>query len=286
MRSRISLVVALVTAGALQAQEPQKPQSDFERLPWVPGPAAGQLGEEATVQVPAGCLFTGVDGVARFMELTENPVGGDERGVVFCMNQDTSAAPWFVIFSYQNSGYVRDDEKDELDADAIIASIREGTEAANEERQRRGWGTLTIEGWVTQPFYDAASNNLTWALSAADQSGGRSVNHSVRLLGRGGVMKADLVAAPEQLADVMPIFGGIVSGFEYQAGHRYAEWRQGDRVAAYGLTALVAGGIAAKTGILAKFWKLIVAGVVAVGAFFKSIVRRFTSGGDEARVRG
>ncbi len=45
-------------------------------------------------------------------------------------------------------------------------------------------------------------------------------------------------------------------------------------MAEYGLTALVAGGagvVAAKTGLLAKFWKFIVAGVVAIGAFFKRI---------------
>ena len=58
-----------------------------------------------------------------------------------------------------------DDEKDSLDADAMIASIREGTEAANEERRRRGWSTMTILGWHEEPFYDADTDSHWTAMS-------------------------------------------------------------------------------------------------------------------------
>jgi uncharacterized membrane-anchored protein len=233
------------------------------------------LGDEAQAQVPAGCYFVGPDHADDFMLITENPPGGNERGVILC-EPDTSST-WFVVFSFDESGYVKDDERDELDADKILATIRSGTEAGNELRRERGWATLTVERWQQAPFYDGATNNLTWSLLLADSDGGRTVNHSVRLLGRRGVMHTDLVVDPDKLAGALPVFGQIVSGFTYTSGHRYAEWRAGDKVAAFGLTALVAGGagaLAAKTGLLAKFWKLIVAGVVAVGAFFKRLFRR------------
>jgi uncharacterized membrane-anchored protein len=45
-------------------------------------------------------------------------------------------------------------------------------------------------------------------------------------------------------------------------------------VAEYGLTGLIVGGgllMAAKSGLLAKLWKPIAIGVVAVGAFLKRI---------------
>ena len=32
-----------------------------------------------------------------------------------------------------------------------------------EERQKRGWSALTLEGWHQPPFYDPSTNNLTWA---------------------------------------------------------------------------------------------------------------------------
>ena len=43
---------------------------------------------------------------------------------------------WFVVFDFSDMGYVKDDDKDELDAKAILASIKEGTEASNKVRKR------------------------------------------------------------------------------------------------------------------------------------------------------
>jgi len=105
-----------------------------------------------------------------------------------------------------------------------------------------------------------------------------------RLLGRGGVMHLDLVTSPEHIAGVMGNFQALISGFEYQTGYRYAEWRQGDRVAEYGLTALVAGGAGVallKSGLLAKFWKLIVAGIAALVAGIRRFWRRITGRNNE-----
>ena len=271
---RLVIGLAVIpTAAAAQA----------DKIPWVKGPTKGVLGTEATIGVPAGCLFTGVDGVKIFLEVTENPVSGNERGVVMCQS-DATPDPWFVLFSYDQSGYVRDDEGSNLDADAILASVRSGTEAANRERKRRGWGTLSVDGWTTKPYYDRSTNNLTWAIEAHDNTGGRTVNHSVRLLGRGGVMHADLVTTPPQLGALVPTFNGMITGFSYQPGHKYAEWRPGDKVAAYGLTALVAGGAGvalAKSGLLVKFWKLIVAGILAAAAAVKRMWAKLTGRGHE-----
>ena len=249
-----------------------------DKIPWAKGPTRGALGSEATISVPAGCLFTGVDGVKLFLQLTENIASGNERGVVMCQADQTSD-PWFVLFSYDKSGYVRDDEGSKLDADAILETVRRGTEAANRERKSRGWGTLSVDGWATKPFYDRTTNNLTWAITAHDNTGGRTVNHSVRLLGRGGVMHAHLVTTPTQLDALVPTFNGMISAFTYQPGQKYAEWRPGDKVAAYGLTALVAGGAGvalAKSGLLVKFWKLIVAGIAAAVAAIKRMWGKLT----------
>src|SRR6266566_9539070 len=252
--------------------------AQLEKIPWAKGPSKGQLGSEASITVPVNCLFTGVNGVRAFMEATQNNASGKERGVVLCPGNATSET-WFVLFSYDESGYVRDDEGSHLDADAILASVRSGTEAGNRERKRRGWATLTVEGWATKPFYDRATNNLTWAITAHDNEGGRTVNHSVRLLGRGGVMHADLVTTPDALTALVPTFNGMIGGFSYSPGNKYAEWRSGDKVAAYGLTALVAGGAGValvKSGLLVKFWKLIVIGFAALVGALKRLWSRIT----------
>ena len=177
---------------------------------------------------------------------------------------------WFVVFSYNASGYVKDNEGATLDAAAILKNIQTGTEEANKERQTRGWGALHIDGWQRAPFYDPRTHNLTWSTRVRDETGNVSINHSVRLLGRGGVMHADLVADPEQMTTAVPTFDGVLSNYHFKEGRTYAEWREGDKVASYGLTALIAGGagaVAMKTGLLVKFWKLLVAIFAAAWKF-------------------
>src|SRR2546425_5338714 len=231
MICRLAVCLALLPAAAA---------AQLDKIPWAKGPTKGVLGAEATITVPASCLFTGMDGVKAFLEATQNNASGNERGVLLCPANGANDT-WFVLFSYDESGYVKDDEGSSLDADAILESVRSGTEAGNRERKRRGWATLTVEGWATKPFYDRATNNLTWAITAHDNEGGRTVNHSVRLLGRGGVMHADLVTTPEALNGLLPTFNGMIGGVTYTSGKKDAERRSGGQIAADGPTAAGAG---------------------------------------------
>src|SRR3989442_12674725 len=88
-----------------------------------------------------------------FLEATQNNASGNERGVLLCPANGANDT-WFVLFSYDESGYVKDDEGSSLDADAILESARSGTEAGNRERKRRGWATQTGESCGRQTIYD------------------------------------------------------------------------------------------------------------------------------------
>ena len=273
------IVACVVGAAAvLSASVDVRGQEQTTDIRWQAGPGVGSLGDIAQITVPEGFRFTGQAGTRTFLELTQNPTNGSELGIL--LPESAEAGRWFVVFDFNSIGYVKDDEKDKLDADDMISSIREGTEAANEERQRRGWATMSIVGWRTPPFYDTRTNNLTWAITGSGQDG-NVVNYSVRLLGRRGVMNVDLVLSPEEVDAVVPAFEKVLGGFTFKPGSRYAEFVQGDKVAAYGLTALVAGGAGAalaKSGLLGKLWKAIVLGVVALIAAIKKM---FGRGGSE-----
>ncbi len=243
--------------------------SAFSKIPWQHGPILGDLGREAQVAVPDGCMFTGADGTRQFMELNQNPVSDIERGTILCRIADTKGeteSSWFAVFEFDESGYVKDDEKKSLDGDAILASLKKGNEHGNEERKKHGWDAIYLDGWQLAPHYDEQTNNLTWATRLHSDDSSRVLNHSVRLLGRGGVMSVDLVVSPDYYQRALPAFNAMVADFKYKSGHTYAEWRKGDKIASYGLTALVAGGAGAalvKTGLLQKFGKAIVAVLVA-----------------------
>jgi len=266
---RRAALLCLLTLGffhSVQAQDSARIKL-ARSIPWTRGPVLGELGKEAQVSVPASCRFTGAKGAELFMKLTENTASGHEEGILLCEPPDTSASSWFVVFSYDPSGYVKDDEGKTLDAAAILQTLQRGTDEDNQARKSRGWDALYLDGWERPPFYDARTHNLTWATRLHDESGTRSINHSVRLLGRGGAMHADLVAFPEEFAAAVPEFDQILTGYSFKAGRTYGEWRQGDKIAGYGLTALVAGGAgvaAVKSGLFAKLMKPIIAAVIAL----------------------
>jgi uncharacterized membrane-anchored protein len=264
-------------------------ESPFAKVQWVDGPIRGQLGAQAAVAVPATCRFTGTAGAKLFMEATQNPVSGNEVGILLCRTANVDSSGWFVVFEYNATGLIKDDEKTSLDQAAILKSIQGGTEASNEERRKRGWDELEVVGWQREPYYDPATHNLTWSTRVkSKRSPNESVNHSVRLLGREGVMNADLVADPSEVAAAVAGFDEILKGYDYTDGHKYSQWRAGDKVAKYGLTALIAGGAGAaalKLGLFGKLWRLIIVVVlalkkavilvaVAISAFFKKLFRK------------
>jgi uncharacterized membrane-anchored protein len=96
----------------------------------------------------------------------------------------------------------------------------------------------------------------------------------VRLLGREGFMSVTLVDEPGKLARSKPEVVKLLSGFEYKQGKRYSEWVPGDKVAQYGLAALVAGGAgaaAAKLGLFAVLGKLLAKGGKAIVALLAAL---------------
>lgn len=274
---RLFIFLALSYWAAGTAQEPQSPQQQQQqpKIQWQDGPTVGHLGDMAEINIPDGYRFTGKEGAQQVLVLTHNIPSGNELGALISKAENTE---WFMIFEFHGTGYVKDDEKDKLDADALLKGMKEGTEQANEDRRKRGWRPLHVVGWDHAPYYDPATHNLTWALRVRgdDPKDEGAVNHSIRLLGRRGNISVDLIASPTEYAASVPEFNNLISGFSYKQGSRYDDFRPGDKVAEYGLVALIAGGagaVALKTGLLAKLWKLIVLAVAAIAGFIKKIFR-------------
>ncbi len=263
---------------AAEGGDPAADMGPLAALNWIEGPSEVDLGNNAKVKVPEGHLFAAGRDTRKFLEVLGNIPGTQEVGMI--LNPEKQ---WFVIFEFDPVGYVSDEEKDELDADDVLDSMRENNEAGNEVRKERGLDTLTIVGWATKPAYNPETNFLEWAIELEDDTTkGRSINHQTRLLGRRGIMKATLVCDPPQLAETLPEFRGLIGGFDFKEGERYAEYKDGDKIAEYGLTGLMVGGaavLAAKSGLLKQFWKFLVFIVAGIGVGIKKLLGR---GGDKA----
>jgi uncharacterized membrane-anchored protein len=245
--------------------------SNYENVTWQKGPYLGELGINAQVTVPEGYVFAGARDTRTIMEMNHNPLTGKELGFVAPDGEN-----WFAVFEFDEVGYVKDDEKASLDANAILDSIKAGTEEGNKERTKRGWPTMTILGWEQQPRYNETTHNLEWAIRAVS-NGAPVINHNTRMLGRGGVMEVTLVTDEQSLNETLPKFKAMLQGFNFKEGHRYAQFRAGDKTAAYGLTGLIVGGTTValvKSGVFKWLWKALVAAAVGISALVKKLFSR------------
>lgn len=284
MKRLLSVAAALLLscfAAPMTAQESQgsPEQQAFMKslaaLEWVKGPTSVPLAGNAKLAVPEGYVFLDVANTDRFLELNQNLPGGNE---VMIAPEDLH---WSAYLSFADDGYVKDDEK--IDAAELLKAMQQGTEEANKERRRRGWRELHVLDWAVPPAYNDSNQRLEWA-TLLQGEGGRSVNFSTKVLGRRGHTSVILAAGEEDLASARPQLEQVLAGYSFNDGDRYADWVPGDKVAEYGLAALVLGGAAAIAtkkgfwavlgGFLAAGWKFMAAGAVALAAGF----RRFFGG--------
>ena len=270
-----SFVLAVCGALVFVGPPPAPGASRETKLNILKGPTRAQLGGQAHVEVPVGYEFLDGQSTRLLMKAHGEPTTGQEVGLLTPTNAD-----WSVMFEFADIGYVKDDEKNQLNAEKILDSIKRGTAEANKERVRSGNPPLEIVGWEVPPRYDETTHNLEWAIRATS-AGQPILNYNTRLLGRKGVMEVILIVEPDKLSGTLPEFRNLLAGYSFQTGQAYAEYRPGDKVAKYGLAALVVGGAAvgaAKLGLLAwvavffkKAWKLLVLAFAAVAAFFRKL---------------
>jgi uncharacterized membrane-anchored protein len=268
------LVLSLCSIGFAAAQQ-KAPENDvgaqIAKLDWKLGPGQGDIGAVASIAVPQGSLFLDPAGTRRFLELLGN-LGSDNNYTFGPRDLN-----WFSVFSFDPSGYLKDDEK--IDPDELLAILKQSNAASNEERKRRGLQTIVLESWYVAPHYDVQTKRLEWGTKLRGESGDSSVNYTVRLLGRTGVMSAILVSDPASLDNDMKAFKTGLAGFDFAAGQKYAEFKSGDKVAEYGLAALVVGGAAAaaaKAGLFKFLGKFIWVGLIGLAGLWAA-VRRFFS---------
>ena len=215
---RSTLIVFLACLFASQqaaAQDDSATPEDSEyvtalrALNWQLGPDNGNIVDRATIAIPEDYGFLNLADTDKFLELNENLASGTEQ---LFQPLDFS---YSAYFSFDESGYVKDD--DTLDANAILQSITESTEAANVEKRNRGWATLQVTGWHTMPHYDSDTKRLEWALVLEGNDGTQTINHNTRFLGRKGVMQVTLVSSPDLIDGAIADFNQRAKDFSFNS---------------------------------------------------------------------
>lgn len=205
-----------------------------------------------------------------------NPAGSgsNTQGMLLPRGVDvTSPESWGVVITYEEDGHIADDEATKINYDDLLkeiqGSIKEATQQENAPQ-------VELVGWADKPYYDQSSHKMYWAKEIKfNNEPENTLNYNVRILGRKGVLVLNAVSEMKNIEKIKTSMRDVIGFTDFTSGNKYSDFNPtSDKVAEYGLTALILGGvgIASKTGLFAKllvlllaFKKILIFGVLAIG---------------------
>ena len=291
MKLKWMLLGLLAVAIGAQAQESQTKQEQEARaivssFQWRDGQVAVDEAK-ARFDLDQNFHYLGAADARKVLEqLWGNPPDDSVLGMIVPKGRGVlDDTGWAVVVTYSDDGYVSDEEAAKIDYAEMLQDLKDADKEDNEARKEAGYSAISLVGWAEPPHYDAASKKLYWAKELQGEgSEHRTVNYDIRVLGRRGYLSLNAVARMDELAEVKTGMQQLLPMVEFDAGSRYADYdKSSDKVAAYGIAALIGGGIAAKAGLFAKLGalllglkKLLIPLVLVVGAFFKKVLGFFS----------
>lgn len=245
------------------------------------GPADVKLGDQAVVHLPESMFFVPRIQADRLMAAYGNGKDPSLLGVVMPKSDDDD---WVITVNFDKAGYIKDDDAKNWNVSELLDSLRDGTEESNVERKKRGFPELVMDGWVEAPKYDSNTQRLVWSVAVKHKGDSANdnptVNYNTYALGRDGYITLDLITQKNLVPKDKTAVLTLLDNLKYVEGKRYADFNSStDKVAVYGLAALVAGVAAKKLGLfaviaafLAKFAKV---GILAAAALGGGLWKRF-----------
>ena len=300
----VLLLTALLGIGRLAADADSAPPrlSDDQAttlassLQWQTGTITLKDGL-ATIKLTPDFRYLGPDDAEKVLhDIWGNPAGLHQLGMIFPADVGPlDSHGWGVVISYEENGYVKDNDADTINYPDLLKQMQQAVHDANDERTRQGYPAMELVGWAAPPHYDHATHKLYWAKEfSVTGNEDDSLNYDVRILGRRGVLVLSAVSSMRDYARISADMPDVIGMVDFQPGNLYSDFDPAvDKVAKYGLAALIAGGAlgaAAKLGLLKFLWpalfalkKFIIVIVVAVGAGIKKLMSIFKGKSSEAR---
>lgn len=239
----------------------------------------------AELNIPGNFRYLGPDDAeAVLVRLWNNPPGPKPLGMLLPAGKSPlDYNCWVVTIEYLEEGHVKDDDAEKIDYTSLLAQMKKGVSDGNRERLKKGYPGIQLIGWAAPPRYDEATKKLFWAKEISfDNQAEHTLNYNIRVLGRKGVLLLNVIAPMNLLPDIEKAAPDVLSMVDFQKGNRYADYDSStDKLATYGLAALVAGGVAAKMGLfkiilvgLLAAKKFVIIGAAAAAGWFKKLFKK------------
>jgi len=234
----------------------------------IKGPSEIKILNQAVLSLPNGYAFIPKKESLELLRAMGNTPSDEVEGMIFPLKKNFNG---FLVIRYINSGYIQDNDAKEWNADELLKNLQEGTKEGNPKRVEMGIPPVEVLGWITSPKYDAKTHRLIWSaklqdIGSTNQNFG--INYNTYILGREGYISMNLVTDAEHIQTNKPIAQFLLSKMDFNKGKTYSDFNKNtDKVAEYGLAALIAGVAVKKLGLLAviaafavKFWKIALLG--------------------------
>jgi uncharacterized membrane-anchored protein len=260
-------------------------RADDETRPHLSSDARAQIAsslkwQTATITLKNGLAKINLTSDFRFLDhddaekvlhdLWGNPPDPNSLGMIFASDVGPlDPGRWGIVVSYEEGGYVKDDDAEKINYTDLLKQMQQEIHDSNPERVKAGYHALELTGWAAPPRYDKGTHKLYWAkeLKVGDYPD-HTLNYDIRILGRRGVLVLNAVASMDEFASIDQKMPSVLAMVDFQPGNLYADFDPKiDKVAEYGLTALIAGGAlagAAKLGLFGLLFKYIVVVVLAL----------------------
>lgn len=265
---------------AVQTKSPTPDQQLFETIfqSGTKGPEKISLSDQAILDLPKHYVFIPAQEAADLFRLMHNEPNPDLLGIIM---SDDPGQIWYISIYFYKDGYISDDDAKTFNSDKFLTSIKKHNDERNKIREEEGRSPVEILGWIEPPTYVASHHKTFYSISAKSDNV-KYVNYHQLALGREGYFALSLISDNNTIEQSKSDAHAILSALHYVNGKRYEDFEQGiDRVAEYGLGALIAGVAAKKLGLLAlagafiiKIWKFLIIIPVLLWSAIKKFFKR------------
>lgn len=255
-------VICALAAAPLAADQGIYPKTDeelraaYDALHWQDTAGSYNLpASHATIQLPSGdTLLLGAD-AERYSWLDSGVEFPGTEAVLASEAESKS----LVYYEWRGEGYVSDSDWEDVNGEDLLKQYRDSAEASNDERMKNGFEAMHVVGWLEPPHYDQATRTVTYAMELKDKDSNWANAVALRL-GRAGYTELTWVGSIDAFRNASgrpALLDRALATHAFEEGYRYRDFKEGDKVAAYG----IAGLVAAALGV--KFSKGLIAALIA-----------------------
>jgi uncharacterized membrane-anchored protein len=268
-------VVALAHPAAALTQDEQI--AVIKQLPWVGTGTYTLPMSDSKLALPQGDIAVFGADAQRAYRALGNPAerAGMEGFVAGGPKHDQ-----IVTFKSFDAGYIGLDDWSQLDPAELLALFKSNTETENQLRRQQGVTELHLRGWLQPPTLDRNTATVYWAiLGDEDGQTAQTVNAVALRLGRSGYEELTWTGTQDQYQAPGNQLDAMLRAHSFAPGTTYADRISTDKMAGYGVAALVGTVLGAKVvkvaaagGGLAALGKLFpVLGAAIAGTFYKLV---------------